>query len=88
MVGVNHFRWVLCVCHSSGAVVCPKDMPYGLTAALLFLSFAASLLAFHMQVFVCVASGRCVKKEWFGHIVDFFLSMFKALVVVSYVEVQ
>ena len=22
----------VCVCHSSGAVVCPKDMPYGLPA--------------------------------------------------------
>ena len=76
-----------CVCAlASGAVVCPKDMPYGLPA-LQLLRFAASpLVAFHMHV--CVwHTGRGVNKEGFGGLVVFLRFRFEALVAFRFVEV-
>ena len=52
------FLGVVCVCHSSGAVVCPKDMPYGLPA-LQLLRLAAS---HPLWPFTCMCV--CVYRAW------------------------
>jgi len=53
---------VLCVCHSSCAVVCPKDMPYGLPALQLLRCAASHPLWPFTCMCVCVQGVVRTKK--------------------------
>ena len=76
----------MCVCHSSGAVVCLKDMPYGLPALHPLRLAASTLGAFHMHVSVW-PTGRGVNKEGNGCPVVFLRFRCEALVALRFVEV-
>ena len=78
---------MLCVCHSSGAVVCSKDMPCGLPALQPLKLAASTLGACHMHVSVWHA-GRGVNKEGFGCLVIVLRFRCEGLVAFRFVEVS